>query len=430
MPRIGKKEPKFEESPLLSKENRSSSLHSTIHPERFDMTRFSERQEENGNENSFRIIIYIIVVIVVGVSLALLVRSLIARNSNNTDQNQNETEEPANPNVVINIEPKPDTSSANTPTNEDFIDTAESRVGSDSVSAEGVEIDQYTYDKYTTFSRNTFTMTGLTSTITLPEFFVEFDSAQNQLRLQLPDEMTVHENLQETISVNDFVTSVVYSQTDNSFTINLSESFKYRITTTISSLILDVKSVAEIEKPEENESEEETESPEPVEEEPTTEQPTGGQSGSQNLTNEFSMDSQTINNSAVTGNTIEQNVFYYADTVDYFEFAWARENAKGDNYIPNASAKIVEENNKVFIEVTVKNLKQEAFESFDISGTALTQANINLDNANFKRVDRISLENGTAVYRFELKNKAQFRLTSDTTLDGRTTILSLQIKDR
>src|SRR6185369_13731274 len=143
-----------------------------------------------------------------------------------------------------------------------------------------------------------------------------------------------------------------------------------------------------------------------------------------NYKNSFSQKKQYIVSNAV-GNIIKENVYYYEDAGTYFEFSFGTKNQVGSKYIPNASAELITDSGKTYIEIVIKNLSQEVFKSYGITGTALTHSGINLSNANFVRIDLKSFSGGTATYRMQIKRAADFRLLSEATVDGATQVVSI-----
>lgn len=430
-------EDEFEESPLLAREH-NSPMHDggfgsdsadgndRLHPERFDMTRFSERQDEE--ESSFRIVIYIVIVILIGIALAFAARFFITRQSD-TDETPNptETQEETNAAVTISTNPISDELAENAPANSDLVDSALVSIGSAEITSSNFEVTRFIYDRYETFARNIFTLRTTDGTESdFPRVNVEFNPTANTIKVIFAEDTIINEDLMELIGINDTVTEVTYSSADNSFLLVLAEESKYRVWTNNLDLIIDVRTLEDIENIE-NAPDQEVPPAAPVEEEPVVETPpaTGG---TLNLMNEFSRSKQSVT-SLVSGNTIGHNEFFYGDTVEYFEFAWGSRNNVGNDFVPNSTAELVTEGSKSFIEVTINNLSSEAFEQYGISGTALTTGGINLSEANFVRIDRISFANGTAVYRIELKRPSDFRIISETTIGGATQVVSVQIKD-
>ncbi len=417
-------ENEIEESPLLARSMQSQrsqeqkNVQSTIHPERFDMSRFSDMNEEK--ENSFRIIIYVVVIIIVGVGATLLVRSLISNNNpqETTEQTDNTTTQTPSP-VTINATPVSDSNATDIPSNEILIDSALQSLGSATVDANGVTVDTLSYNAYSSFGRLEFGMGGID--LGLPKLTVEFDSLGTEMKLTIPTGVTVANDLTAEILIDDIVESVTFDSSTSVFTITLSEPSKYRTLIKDNSLVIDFKSIAQIE-------EDEQEASEPVEE-PVVEEPVAPTTDPSKPTgnsydNVFSRNKQYVT-SSLTGNTIGMNETYFEDTGTHFELAWGAKNLVGESYIPNATAEMITEGGKTYIDVTIENLS--AF----VVANSLDQSKIpfTLATANFVSSKVVSFSSGVAKIRVELKNAADFRLASEKTISGQTQVLVLQIKD-
>ncbi len=427
----------IEGSPLLARAEGNSSTESnpqsTVHADRFDMARFTERKE-NKEESSLRIILYVIVVIIIGVGLALLVRTLISnqsQNEPNENNSENETPTDQNPvessNISISTAMKSDPSDA--PTNEELVDALSLSVGNSNASVENVSVSRFSYSKFTTFARMNFMIDGVTNEAELPKIAINYDSTRNSLDIVLPSEMEINENLKETIQINDTVSNVTFNANTNTFTVNVASGFKYLVIPTTAGLTVDVKTLEQIEGP----STEEPETEEPVEEEPETEtpetpdpeeEPSTPPSGTR-LDNEFSRQKQFVSG-GVSGNSIVFNETYFSDLGDFFEIAWGRPEFVGTEYTPYATAESVTEDGIPFIRLTIENLESIEFEP---SGVFQNNIPVNLVAANFVRADLESFSNGKAVIMIQLKNEADYRLISTTTISGLTQVLALQIRD-
>ncbi|MCA9381440.1 hypothetical protein KC678_04200 [Candidatus Dojkabacteria bacterium] len=408
---------------------------STIHPDRFDMSRFSERQDEE--ESSLRIIIYVVVVIVIGVGLALLVRNLISTESNA------DTPEPSTDNstiqlgasapVTIDTATSPDPSDA--PANEDLVDSLTLSVGNSSASTDGVSVSSMKYKRYTTYARVDYSFEGVESQADLPKIAINYDNTRNSLEIIFPTSVEMVDELKETIPVNDIVSNIVYNADTNSFTINVSEEFKYLVVPTTGGLTIDIRTVAQIERSGEDTTTDTTQEdtttgePDAMQEDTTTDTQTPTQtttppSGTK-LINDFSQDKQYVSGGAA-GNTINLKETFFEDTASYFEIAWGEPNVVGADKTPYTSAELVIEGNVPYIVLTIENLNNFPFNKDGITTNLIP---FDMSAANFVRADLESFTNGKAVVKVQLKNKAEFRLVSAETVSGKTQVLSLQIKD-
>ncbi len=409
----------FPVSPLLASDRRlNKTLHSTINPDRLDQSRFSEMKEEE--ESPFRVILYVIVVIIIGVGSAFGVRQLISKNDNGEEDTEEVVEEEVQEreNVIINTTKLADSTAVNAPKEEDFSEETVTVVGSLDVATTGLALRTFEYKNFTTFSRMIFTIEGLPAGSAFPQTTANFDSIANRLTLKFNGITNIDEDItSDDITINDLVTEVRYNTTTTEFLVFISEESKYSLSVKDNQLFVDIKStkapVSETQQPETTQPEETTPTPTPT-------QPTTGVK----YDNEFSQTEQTIR-SNVTANNIPYNEVYYEDTAQFFEIAWGARNKVGEQYIPNATAKLVEEGGKIYIDVTINNLSSVSTQSV----TDQSNVGINLAGANFIRSELVSFANGTAKYRIQLKKKADYRLISIKTISGETQVLALQIKD-
>lgn len=430
MPTLNKKS-RLVRSPLLNeveaespKRTQATKYHSTINPEKFDMTRFSEMKD--AEESSLRTIIYVVVVIVLGVAAALGVKYFLLDKQEDNDPADTEVEDTTDEieevsAFDINTVAALDSEAVSKPALEDYVDSELVTVGDATANVAGVSIDTMSYRRFTTFGRLSMNALGVVDANSFPQANVSYSSTFNQLTVTFNSVVTVNTELQESVTVGDIIEQVSFNTATNSFIITFSEPSKYSVQTSGNSLLIDVKTIDQLEidmaLPEE----------EVVVEEPVVTTPPTTTTGT-NYTNEFSQSKQLITG-VVTDNSVAHDIFYYADTVNFFEFAWGVKNKVGDQYIPNASAELVSTGGKFYIDITINNLSQEVFAQYGITGTNLSSADVDLTHANFVRIDRVSFENGTAKYRLELKNKADFKLLAEKTLDGSTQVIGLQIKD-
>lgn len=434
------------DSPLLNRNDDQVSmgqLQSTIHPERFDMSRFSEMQERE--DNPLKVIFYVVAVIIIGVVLALVVRQLISNNQNSESsetQNESTNNQPNQENislVEINVTKKPDSDATERPVASDFSDIAQVSAGNASAQTGNFAIGTVVYNRYESFGRVEMKIDGLASITEFPALKFEFGSDKKTLKINLPNgyvlnSAIVNELVAEASEIGDLLSSIKYLSASNSMELTFREEVLYRILPSVSRLIIDFRAVNQSEEAEETTNEEATETPSQPTTPETPTQPTTptNPTSEVNYKNDFSRNEQFIK-SKVTGNTIAFNNFYYEDAGSYFEFSWGITNQANENVIPNVSAKLIEENGVNYIEVKISNLASEPFALAGLAnlGTDLGYTGINLSSANFVRVDRINFQNGVATYRVRLKYKSDFRIVADTTIGDPTPdqVINLQIKD-
>jgi len=233
----------IEESPLLAREGRGNLPSSSVQPDKFDMSRFSDRVErEDREESPFRVIMYIIIVIIIGVGLALGVRYFISRQSEErADDTTEETPEETSNAVSISTTERVDALADNIATPEEFVDSSITTIGVSSADSSALVTSSLAYSKFVTFSRVEFGFEGLPTNGDFPRMTVSYDSAENSLNLTIPEDATVVDELTETVEVGDIVTSVTYSDSTKTFTLTLAGETKYRVLPTENRLIIDLR---------------------------------------------------------------------------------------------------------------------------------------------------------------------------------------------
>lgn len=466
MTRTNKTARTLSDSPLLNNDAESSVLHSTIHPERLDMSRFSDRMIEEDEEGSpLRIIIYVIVVIAIGVGLALGVRYLISQN-NQTASPDNTTNQPttngnqpiANGSLVkVNTTAVADSTATNAPEDSDFAELETTIVGTGLSLGSQAALQEISYQKYNSFTRTTFTFEGLGNNNELPSAIIGFQPNNNRMTIDFDANLNMPAaGINPTNNVNDLLRDITASLPEKQFTLQFARPIEHHVAIVGNTLIIDAREKGAT-TPTTNGTGDTTAGETPTEpvttgsETPgtntsggtttgtpttngggtgtttggttTTPQPTGN-----NYTNEFSQTVQNISNTRITGNTISYNEVYYEDQGQYFEFALGERLKVGNAYIPNAKAEYTTISGKDYIRLTIQNVAGIQFEQ--ITATELTASTgISLENANFVSAKRESFTNGTVVILFEVKRKADFRLVSEPTVSGLTQVIALQIRD-
>lgn len=422
----------MEESPLLSG-RKSSTLHSTIHPDKLDHARFSERLElENEGGSSLRIIIYVVIVIAIGVGSALLIRTLITKNEK-TDDNDTQTQdtEEETPDTVeatnINTKAEPDSSASLLAEDSEYVESALLSLGTTSVDGASLSVDDVTYQKYESFGRVVFDISGTK----LASTGIQFDSVSDRLTVDLSSYGSIDTKIAKDFNIGDIVDEIRYNPNNKTYIIFFAEDSRYRVTEDAGDLIIDVKTVKELEGLDDAvaETPDNTDTTDTVDQDETvtpTPTPTT-KPAAPHISNTFSQDQQYIVTS-MTGNKVGLNNYYFWDEGTFFEFSWGEKNKVGDSVIPNSTAYYKTENGKNYIYVEIENLSQEVFLSNNKTGTDLTDKT-DTRGSNFVRIDVVSFQGGKATYKIEVKKKTDFKLVSQKTYDGTTQITSLQIKD-
>ena len=419
------------DSPLLS--NKQNAMHSQINPDRFDMNRFSEMREEEYEENSMRIIIYVIVVIVIGVGLAFLARYYMTSTSDNNKQDTSQNTVDENKNIpkdekisekddaiTINTSLLSDSSAINlAKDNKDYVTDLTKPIGIESYDTKTTtNLDKIAYQKYQTFTRLSLEFSGINEINQIP--LSNINLTDESLLIELNPSILINNNIPKENLINDLVNKLDINT--NIIKINLREKIAYRLHDEGNTLIIDIKTIKQIEANEEILENEIKDTEEKKEVTNTT----------LKTSNSFSKDKQYIT-SYVKNNSIQMNEVYYEDIYGsdgninlytYFELAFGSRGNVGNNFIPNAQAELVETDSKTIIKLVIKNLEEIQFKDITIDDLSFDTSGINFINA---KLD--SFKDGTAEILVEIKKPAEFRLVSEPTVSGKTQVLALQIKD-
>lgn len=417
----------------------------SVHPDRLEMSRFSDMQEDEEPRNYMRIIIYVVGVVAIGAAAALGVRYFLLSDSTEEDETEEvadeEDNDPAvdtNPLQVRNTVLTDD--QATSVSEKDDFKTAELLTFGDSdVAVADVEFAGLLVQPYESFTRVTMTVNGAD---TVPASELTFDESENILVVDFPDAMAVVDGLafSEAETIGGLIESVVYDSTDATYTFQLSESSLYNLQVDDRRIFLDVVTEEEFEtynvteqstgqttQPSTDEDEEpadDSTNNSNQQQQDTTQETQAQRPEGTNYENNFSTNRQFVTN-VLEGNTINYNETFYEDAVDYFEIAWGSRNNVGVDYIPNASAELMTDEAGPYIQVVIENLAtippQQTLDESNIS--------ISLASANFTSLELQSFEKGTATYRVNLKTEAEFKLFTTTTVSGATQVLALQIRD-
>lgn len=423
------------ESPLLNnnlgsqpqQENQNSALHSTIHADRFDMSRFSELREEE-SESSFRIIIYVIVVIIIGVGLALLVRQVITDSGDTETEPTEVVEETPDPGAfAITTDPAADTFGAPIPSSEDLLDSEEITFGETEIDVTNAQINAGSYVAYESFTRVTFNLSG-TEAGAIPQSTLTYQDSLSLISLGIAEGVVVSEEMQEAVVIDDVVARIAFDAETNAFNIQLNQQSKYLVRAENGEINIDIRTAQQ-----ENElanggndevEEESADEEEQPEEQADTQTDTSRPSGN-NFNNDFSRSKQFVT-SGVTGNNLDYNETFYQDYGPYFEVAWGSRNNAGDDFVANSSAELKERDGVSYIEVKIENQS-----SFNTLGAIVTpnQLSIDTSGANFAQAELVDFTNGIVTIEITLLRPANFRLFTEPTISGATQIIGLQIED-
>ncbi len=418
----------LEESPLLARRP----LHSTINVGKLDQARFSEIRQSETDSNPVRIIIYVVIVVLVGLGVVLIVRNLIIGSQNTAINNTNTPTPPAttiNNGYVISKIAAADSEAGNITKNADYIDSTLTTLGDSTSTSENTTLDKIYYTKYTTFARVTFDFT--TSDKKLPKTTANFDSVGNKMTLTFAGLTNINNDLKTDATINDLVSEIRFLSTTNAYVIMLSDDVKYKLTASGDNLTIDFKTLDELAKPDTvTETPTPAPSPTPVPTPPTS---PSDKPAAPHYTNEYSQSKQYVS-SNVTGNTLSHNVYYVDSYAGAFGFSVGQKNVVGDSAVPNAVAYLDESTSgKIYLFVEVSNLKQEVFKANGVTGLSAAEiqakTGVNTQYMNFYRIDVVSFANGTAKYRFDLKKKADFKLLTQKTVDGKTQVVGVEVKN-
>lgn len=418
-------------SPLLQEGTaapKKGKANSTVHPDKLEQKRFTERRAEKDDGSPVRILIYFVIVVALGAGAALLIRTLISENDTEDGDDTEVVSEPVEDLSAydINKTELADVQAENIPTLEDVASSSLVSVGSGSTEQNLSEIE---YRNYVSFDRLTFKFDS-----EVPSTEITLNTAQDTMSATFPAQISVADDLQNGVTVLTLLDEIEYDATFNSFAITFSDAILYRVSVEEANLVIDFSTEealtpqAEVEETEEPDTQEEEEEP-AVEEEQTSNDSTPRPEGV-TYENDFSQNTQFIV-SEVTENTIGQDQYYFYDEGTYFEFSFGANGKVGDDYVPNSEARIETEDGTTYIYWTVENLSSEALAVYSrsqVTSEDLSQF-ITMSGANFVSIERLSFENGKAEYKIQLKNNADFSLVTQKSFDQSTQLLSILIKD-
>lgn len=421
--------------------NNMPKMASTIDPQKLDQSRFSQIQKLENGSSSLRIIIFAVSIILVGVILVLLVVRGTANNP--TENTDNPLSTPVvtetNNSYIISKTSKADSTVTNLSTKEDYIDSISLSGGDASLDLSNVSLSKIYYTSYQTFSRLIFDLTSLTGK--LPAFKVDFDSLKNQLAVTFPGVSIIDTDLKKDVAVNDLVEEIRFDAVNSRHLIFLAEDVRYRAFVDGTDLIVDIKTVDELENnvvvPTTTPTVTATPVPTPTEEETVVSDDDTERPAAPHLTNEFSQNTQYIS-SSVTTNTVPTTSFAVEDTGPYFEIDLVAKGLVGESYVPNVKAYLTAQNGKNYLKVEIENTEVTFFNNSaspyfqNISKEKIeTNIGVNMSGANFINMRLVSFESGKAIYEIEIKNKADFKiLSSKIDISGQQSeAIAIQIKD-
>lgn len=413
-------------SPLLQQDAKPKGdirANSTVHPDKLDQKRFTERRAEKTDGNAMRILIYFVIVVVLGAGAAFLIRTLISENETSDDSQDEVVSLPTNTisSYDINKTELSDALATNAPVLEDLDTSTLVSIGTGSVAQKLTEVE---YRNYTTFDRLTFKLET-----SVPATEITLNTSKDLMTIAFPSTISVADDLQNGVTVLTMLDSVEFDTTFNQFSLNFSEAVLYRARIDGTNLVVDFSTEDEIAPAvAEEEQPEDTPATQPEEELPAEDE--DNKPAGTNYENDFSQNKQYVT-SSVTDNTISQNNYYFYDEGSYFEFSFGAKNKVGDDYVTNSSVELKTENGKNYLYWTVENLSGEALAAYSKSEVTATDlsAYISTTSINFVKIERLSFENGTAKYKIELKNKADFSLVTQKSYDNSTQLISILIKD-
>lgn len=419
------------ESPLLNA--KPPKARSTINLDKLDKARFTNIKATEKDGNSLRIILFVVVIIIVGVAAALLVRQLVMNNESAQDVVlETEDEVDTVSNFVVSTNVVADSLASKVPVNEDFDDAALTTIGSSSVDVSTVTLNRIEYSRFTTFARMIFVLENVNDT--LPVVNLSYDSLKDMLTLEVPELSNISEELKVDREINDIVSEYRFDSVNSKMILVFSQTTLYQVEMDNDSLIIYLRTQDEVEEIANNPVEEEEETEEevvPDTSEDTTEDTSSDRPAAPFYENEFSQNTQYVS-SAVTTNDISLSTYAAGDVGTFFELSWSPVTGLlGDDYVPNAKAYMMEEDGTSYIYVEIENLSRAILSSGLTASRIETDLGFTMSGANFVEMTQESfdLETGKAVYKIELKQKADFKLLTQPSFAEDTQILSIQIKD-
>jgi len=388
--------------------------------------RFSRRQDLEKHDSPIgKIITYIVVVVLVGVGLTFLVQNYItSQNANNNVATDTEpTPQTAIPNATIATAILSDSSASSVNKNELFTNSDLS-LGSSSNDVTSVNISQLDHAAYTTFTRTSWTLTGLKSG--LPASKIVYSPVNKTVTITFNGVTNVDSGFLQEIPVDvGNVTSITGSKTDSTvvFELKLSAASKYyAFIVGGNKVVLDIKTESQLNIPATPVASTPTPAPAPA----PAPAPVASSDApaAPHYDNTMSQAKQYVA-SKVTGNSVYNDTYYYVDYGDSFQFSWAFRNT-GEMSIPNASAELkTDTDGTYYIEIKINNLAQDLLAAL---GKTEPTVSIPTTATNYESMQLKSFTGGTSTYNLNLRHKGDFRLHSTQTYEGYQ-LLGIQLKD-
>lgn len=404
-------------------------------PEIGSPVRFSIRRDmEKEGSPLFRIIGFGVVVVAVGVGLLFLVQNVIS----NQNQGAATTSSSATSSSLSAIDmpsvAKADDSVSDITPNSLFT-TSPLSLGTSLAAGTTITLASVEHNAYNSFTRTLMTLDGVTNS--LPATTISYNADAKQILITLAKVTVTDATLLEpaTTSIGNVKEIAVTQDGDATRVVfTLAESGKYYASVHNGKVLtLDVKSDSQL-----NQSVTTTSSASTTSmtssastsaaasssraSSSATSSVAGGIPSAPHYDNTASQSKQYVV-SNVTDNSVLSETYYYVDYGDSFQFSWAMRGT-GDASIPNATAELIQDNGKNYVEVVMSNL------GFDLLGSQNRNPTINvtLAGSNVVQILQKGYSGGKATYWVELKQAGNFRLHSTLTYNNRQ-LLSIQIMD-
>jgi hypothetical protein len=411
-----------------------------VHPDKLDQVRFSELKQSEKKNNVVRILIYFFIVVALGAGAAFGIQKLISENDK--ENVVEDTPEVFVSAFDINKTELLDTTTIDVPSQEDLTEAELTTVGTST--EEETVVDEIEYRNYETFNRLTFRIIGSA----VPKTDITLSKNEKQLTVTFPESVSVNDLLKDEVNVGTTLTSISFDEAKNSFIFYMADDILYRVKVSDSDLIIDFSTEKEISKEGnditengaddvdlENEEESIVEDDEENADVAEVEDNSEGdlveddRNGVDLYTNDFSQNEQHIINNSLAENKIYLNTYYFYDEGSYFEFSLGQYGLTGEENTVNSSVKLETEDGQNYILWTIENLQASPDPKLNrITADDIAQT-INMAGANFLSIELDKYEDGVATFKVFIKNIADFRLVAQETYDGKTQVVSLQIKD-
>ncbi len=417
------------ESPLLNA--KPPKAKSTINLDKLDRDRFTKMNTKEGGSNSLRIILFVVIIIIVGVGAALLVRQLVSNQSSEEVVLDDTTDTETVTNFVVSTNVTADSLASKQPVNEDFDNAAVTTIGSSSVDVETVTLNRVEYSRFTTFARMIFVFDNANDT--LPVVNITYDSLKDMMNLEVPGLTNFSDEFKVDREIGDLVEEYRFDSVNNKMILVFAQTTYYQVEMDNDSLIVYLRTQDKVEEIANTPVDEE---PEDTVDEPTTPDETedivdAGKPAAPHYENEFSQNTQYVSSNVDT-NKIALSTYAAGDVGTFFELSWSPVTGLlGDEYVPNAKAYMMEESGTSYIYVEIENLTRAILTNGLTSERIETDLGFTMSGANFVEMtlEEFDETTGKAIYKIELKTKADFMLLTQPSFSEDTQILSIQIKD-